>query len=112
MEMTRIPARAEVPDSGKWAVRDLFASDADWRAAYNAAKAFVPRVAAYRGRLSESGETLLEFFRLDDEISLAFDALVHYAQRRSDEDTRVAAYQEMVSQATRLAGGVAGRGSV
>lgn len=103
MEMTRIPARAEVPDSGKWAVRDLFASDADWRAAYNAAKAFVPRVAAYRGRLSESGETLLEFFRLDDEISLAFDALVHYAQRRSDEDTRVAAYQEMVSQATRLA---------
>ena len=103
MEMTRIPARAEVPDSGKWAVRDLFASDADWRAAYNAAKAFVPRVAAYRGRLSESGETLLEFFRLDDEISLAFDALVHYAQRRSDEDPRVAAYQEMVSQATRLA---------
>lgn len=103
MEMTRIPARAEVPDSGKWAVRDLFASDANWRAAYNAAKAFVPRVAAYRGRLSESGETLLEFFRLDDEISLAFDALVHYAQRRSDEDTRVAAYQEMVSQAMRLA---------
>ncbi len=43
------------------------------------------------------------FFRLDDEISLAFDALVHYAQRRSDEDTRVAAYQEMVSQVTRFA---------
>ena len=80
MEMTRIPARAEVPDSGKWAVRDLFASDADWRAAYNAAKAFVPRVAAYRGRLSESGRRCAPFL-LDDEISLAFDALVHYAQR-------------------------------
>src|SRR5699024_7448793 len=54
-------------------------------------------------RLDEGGETLLAFFRLDDEISLAFDALVHYAQRKSDEDTRVAAYQEMVSQVTRLA---------
>ena len=28
---------------------------------------------------------------------------MHYAQRKSDEDTRVAAYQEMVSQMTRLA---------
>lgn len=50
-----------------------------------------------------SAQTLLDYLRLDDEISLAFDALVHYAQRRSDEDTRVAAYQEMVSQVTRLA---------
>ena len=103
MEMTRIPARADVPDKDKWAIGDLFATDDDWRAALAAAKEYVPRVAAYRGRLDEGGETLLAFFRLDDEISLAFDALVHYAQRKSDEDTRVAAYQEMVSQVTRLA---------
>lgn len=62
-----------------------------------------PRVTAFRGHLAESGETLLRFFRLDDEISLAFDPIVHYAQRRSDEDTRVAAYQEMVAQVTRFA---------
>ena len=103
MEMTKIPARADVPDQDKWAINDLFATDDDWRAALAGAKEFIPRVAAYRGRLGESGETLLAFFRLDDEISLAFDALVHYAQRKSDEDTRVAAYQEMVSQVTRLA---------
>ena len=103
MEMTRIPARADVPDKDKWAIGDLFATDDDWRAALASAKEYVPRVAAYRGRLGEGGETLLAFFRLDDEISLAFDALVHYAQRKSDEDTRVAAYQEMVSQVTRLA---------
>ena len=64
---------------------------------------FIPRVTAFRGHLAESGETLLRFFRLDDEISLAFDPIVHYAQRRSDEDTRVAAYQEMVAQVTRFA---------
>ena len=97
METNHIPTRAELPDKDKWAIRDLFASDDDWRAALAEAKAFLPRVTAFRGRLAESGETLLSFFRLDDEISLAFDALVHYAQRRSDEDTRVPAYQEMVS---------------
>ena len=103
METKKIPARTDVPEKDKWAIRDLFATDEDWRKALAKAKEFLPRITAYRGRLAESGETLLSFFRLDDEISLAFDALVHYAQRRSDEDTRVAAYQEMVSQVTRFA---------
>ena len=103
METNKIPARADVPAKDKWAIQDLFATDEDWRAALAKAKEFIPRITAFRGRLAESGAALLSFFRLDDEISLAFDALVHYAQRRSDEDTRVAAYQEMVSQVTRFA---------
>lgn len=103
METNKIPARADVPEKDKWAIQDLFATDDDWRAALAKAKKFIPRITAFRGRLAESGAVLLSFFRLDDEISLAFDALVHYAQRRSDEDTRVAAYQEMVSQVTRFA---------
>ena len=103
METNKIPARADVPAKDKWAIQDLFATDDDWRAALAKAKEFIPRITAFRGRLAESGAVLLSFFRLDDEISLTFDALVHYAQRRSDEDTRVAAYQEMVSQVTRFA---------
>lgn len=103
METNKIPARADVPEKDKWAIQDLFATDDEWRAALAKAKEFIPRITAFRGRLAESGAALLSFFRLDDEISLAFDALVHYAQRRSDEDTRVAAYQEMVSQVTRFA---------
>lgn len=103
METMQIPARADVAAQDKWAIHDMFATDDDWRAALAAAKEFIPRVSAFCGRLGESAETLLGYLRLDDEISLAFDALVHYAQRKSDEDTRVAAYQEMVSQVTRLA---------
>ena len=103
METRKIPAREDVAAQDKWAIEDLFATDDAWREALAAAKEFIPRVTAFRGHLAESGETLLRFFRLDDEISLAFDPIVHYAQRRSDEDTRVAAYQEMVAQVTRFA---------
>lgn len=103
MQSKQIPARSELPAPDKWAIADLFPSDDAWRAAYEQAKAFVPRVAAYRGRLGESGDVLLAFFQLNDQITRAFDPLVHYAQRRSDEDTRVATYQEMVGQVTRLA---------
>ena len=103
METRKIPAREDVAAQDKWAIEDLFATDDAWREALAAAKEFILRVTAFRGHLAESGETLLRFFRLDDEISLAFDPIVHYAQRRSDEDTRVAAYQEMVAQVTRFA---------
>ena len=88
METRKIPAREDVAAQDKWAIEDLFATDDAWREALAAAKEFIPRVTAFRGHLAESGETLLRFFRLDDEISLAFDPIVHYAQRRSDEDTR------------------------
>ena len=75
METNKIPARADVPEKDKWAIQDLFATDDDWRAALAKAKEFIPRITAFRGRLAESGAALLSFFRLDDEISLAFDAL-------------------------------------
>lgn len=103
MQQTKIPARADADPNDQWAIRDLFATDDDWRAALEAARAYVPRVAAYQGRLDESGAMLLEYFTLQDEIGVALDALLHYAQRRADEDTRVAAYQEMNAQAVRLA---------
>ena len=48
MEMTKIPARADVPDQDKWAINDLFATDDDWRAA----------LAAFEAQ---------KVFRLDDE---------------------------------------------
>ena len=79
METRKIPAREDVAAQDKWAIEDLFATDDAWREALAAAKEFIPRVTAFRGHLAESGETLLRFFRLDDEISLAFDPIVHYA---------------------------------
>ena len=97
-----IRARSEVDSQDKWAINDIFATDDAWRAELARAKSYTQQAACYRGRLSESGKTLLEFLELDDEISLAVDALANYAQRRSDEDTRVAVYQEMTAQVTRF----------
>ena len=75
METRKIPAREDVAAQDKWAIEDLFATDDAWREALAAAKEFIPRVTAFRGHLAESGETLLRFFRLDDEISLRSQTL-------------------------------------
>jgi oligoendopeptidase F len=81
-----------------WALEDIFPSDEAWTEELERAKAYPERLSSYAGRLGESAETLLEFLRLDDEISLCFDALVNYVMRRGDEDTRVAKYQNMTAQ--------------
>ena len=97
-----IPVRSDVNPQYTWALEDVYPSDDAWKQAFAAAQAFPERIAAYRGRLSESAQTLLEFFHLGEEISVAFDSLYGYAQRKSDEDTTVSQYQGMSSQAMSL----------
>ena len=61
-------------------------------------KAMPERIAAFKGRLSESADTLYDFMQLSDEISVLCDSLGNYAQRRSDEDTANAKYQGFLGQ--------------
>lgn len=101
-EIKKIPARSELAEETTWAIHDLFATDALWWEELDRAKDYVDRVAGYRGRLGESGAVLLEYLRLGDEMNERFENLIHYAQRRGDEDTRVAEYQNMMAQLTAL----------
>lgn len=97
-----IPERKDLPVEETWALEDLFASDDAYQTAFEAAKAYPAKVAAYEGRLCENAATLLDYLRLDDEMSDAFDALINYVYRRGDEDTRVAKYQNMTAQLMNL----------
>ena len=97
-----IRARDQIKKEDTWAIEDIFPSDRAWWDAFAQAKGYVDQVAAFRGRLGESGAVLLDFFRLNDAMSESFDALGNYAQRKGDEDTRVAVYQDMVAQLTTL----------
>ncbi|MBR1765285.1 MAG: oligoendopeptidase F [Ruminococcus sp.] len=98
MAEERIPKRSEVPVEFTWALEDIYPTDEAWRADFEKMQAMPERVRAYKGSLGESGETLLEFLRLGDEISVLADSLGNYAQRRSDEDTANPFYQGMIGQ--------------
>lgn len=93
--MSTIPTRAEADPRFTWDLSDLYTTDDDWRRAYLAAKDSPERLAGYAGHLAEGAGTLLGFLRLSDTLSETLDKLGNYAQRKSDEDTRNAAYQEM-----------------
>ncbi|MCD7838645.1 MAG: oligoendopeptidase F family protein, partial [Clostridiales bacterium] len=106
-----IPERKDLNQADTWALEDIFPSDEAWFAALETAKGYPAQIAAYEGKLGESGETLLTYLRLDDEMSLAFDALINYVCRRGDEDTRVAKYQSMTAQVMNLLTQVSAAGS-
>ncbi len=104
----RIPQRADVSAENKWAIEDIYATDEAWERDYKKAAGFAEKIGSYKGELSTSADKLLEYLRLDDELSIVFDSLINYAQRKSDEDTRVAKYQDMTNRLEMLYVQIAG----
>lgn len=107
----RIPQRDELPAESKWAINDIYPTDEAWESDFAKASGFAEKIASYKGRLCADSAALLEYMRMDDELSVLLDSLVNYAQRKSDEDTRKAAYQDMVSRVEMLYVSLAGAGA-
>lgn len=95
----KIPVRSEADPKYTWALEDVYANNDVWKTDLEKARALPAQLAAYKGHLGDSAQKLLEFLQLGDGISVLFDSLYGYAQRRSDEDTANSLYQGMTSQA-------------
>ena len=94
----RIPQRSEVAQQYKWSISDIYATDEAWEQDWQKAKASADIIAGYKGQLCASAEKLLEYMRYDDELTVLLENLINYAQRKNDEDTRVAKYQDMTNR--------------
>lgn len=94
----RIPQRSEVAAEYKWNINDIYPTDEAWESDLEKAKAAAEKISQYKGELCASAEKLLEYMRYDDELTVLLENLINYAQRKSDEDTREAKYQDMVSR--------------
>ena len=106
-----IRKRSAVAAEFTWDLTDIFPSDEAWRAEYEALKPYAEAVAAYRGRLGESAETLLAYFRLDDELNVRVGRLYGYANCKADEDTSNGFYQDLRGKALSLSVTLSGAGA-
>ena len=106
MEDKKLPKRDQVPEEFTWNLKDIFESNEAWAAENESLKAALKEAEAFRGRLGESAEALLGFFRLDDKLSVRAEKLYCYASCKSDQDISNSFYQDMrgkaVSTLTRL----------
>ncbi len=106
-ETRRTRNREEIPREDKWAIEDLYPTDAAWEEDLAALDARKEILAAFDGRLSESGETLCGYLTVMEAMSVQAQRLGNYCQRRADEDTRVPACQAMTGRFTSVYVGIA-----
>ena len=95
----KIPERKDVDAKFTWDLTQIFADDSEWEKAYAALSGFQSKIESFKGRLGESAKTLLEYCRLEDEISLAVEAVYGYSSLKGDEDTGNGYYQNMRGKA-------------
>ena len=108
MATERIPERKEIPVEYTWDLSDIFASDEAWLAEYESLKGESGKISAFAGKLGEKAETLLAYFRLEDELSVRLEMLMGYANCKSDEDTALGCYQDFKSKAMSVYVAIAG----
>ena len=94
-----IPKRSEVPEELTWDLAAVFESDEAWLAEYEALGKLPEKIAAFRGKLGESAEVLLDWLRQNDEADIRLRSLMVYANCKSDEDTANSYYQDMRGKA-------------
>ncbi len=98
-----LPKRGEVPTAYTWNLESIYATDADWEADFARVVALLPEVRAFQGRLSESGEVLLEALQRRDAAYEVWSRLFVYATMRMHEDSANSTYQALADRATTLA---------
>ena len=95
MNTDKLLERSEIDDGYKWRVQDIYADDNLWEKDFEKVKNAIDLLASFKGKISESGESLLEFLKRTDEVSQLLEKMIVYAIMRRDEDTRESFYQKM-----------------
>lgn len=108
MASERIPERKDIPVEYTWDLTDIFESDEAWLSEYEALKGEGEKISAFAGKLGENAETLLSYFRLEDELGIRLEKLMGYANCKSDEDTALGFYQDLKSKAMSVYVSIAG----
>ncbi len=103
-----LPKRSQLPQEQTWSLETVFPSEAAWRAALEEIPGFGTQIAAFSGRLGESGTTLWEGLQLRDALSLRAGKVRLYASLLSDTEGTNALYSGMRAEANTAVAGLGG----
>ena len=101
-DMKKIPERSQIPVEDTWNLADIYPSDEAWQQDLEATRALAQKLPGYAGRLGESAHTLYEYVELEQQVGEHLTELANYAQRKGDQDTRVAENQALVGKVMSL----------
>lgn len=94
--------RKDIDKSLKWDTEKIYKTDEDFYKEVEEVKNLIEKTKAYKGKILQSADSLYDFLKTNEKLERKFFKLGVYASLKSDEDTRVAKYQEMSKIADNL----------
>ncbi|MBZ0263061.1 oligoendopeptidase F [bacterium] len=80
--------RDEIQDRYKWNLNDIFADWDAWQATYDELEEGMKKLDNFKGTLHQGPERILEWYKLDDELSQMAYKVYYYPSLKFDEDQR------------------------
>lgn len=106
-DVKQLPTRDEVPETLKWDLTQIFATDAAWTDAYHQIESKLQQVTSYQGHLAESPEQLVAGVAYLLDVYHELENVDVYASLKQEQDTSDQAAQGLAAQANDLVAKVA-----
>lgn len=94
-----LPPRDTIANEYKWNLEAIYPEDKQWESEYAELAPLLEDIKQYKGRLGESGKTLLDALVLRTKIHQHIERLFTYARMRRDEDNTNSHYQALTDRA-------------
>ena len=102
MSSTQIPTRAEIPESDKWDLTQLFANVSKWQEDFAWLQRTYQRLQNWKGRVGESAQRLAEVLEFEKSLELKIERVYHYASLQLAEDSTNNEYLARTGQVQNL----------
>src|SRR5438093_1234364 len=96
------PTRADIPDSDKWDLTNLFADVSKWNEDVEWITRTYPRITEWKGRVGASPRTLAEVLEFEKQLDLKIERVYHFASLQLAEDSANNDYLARVAQLQNL----------
>src|SRR6266567_1189334 len=102
MSSSHIPTRAEIPESDKWDLTQLFTDVGKWQEDFGWLQRTYPKLESWKGRVGESAQTLAEVLEFEKSLELKIERVYHYASLQLAEDSTNNEYLARTGQVQNL----------
>jgi oligoendopeptidase F len=102
MDETKIPTRADIPESDKWDLTHLFANVSKWQEDFAWVQKTYPRLSEWKGKVGASAKSLAELLEFEKTIDQKIERLYHFASLELAEDSANNEYLARMGQLENL----------
>ena len=102
MNEAKIPTRAEILESDKWDLTQLFADVSKWQEDFSWLQRTYPKLQDWKGRVGESAKALVGVLEFEKSLELKIERVYHYVSLQLAEDSANNEYLARIGQVQNL----------